>query len=67
MGFFLNLSNKNMTVGGVRQLIEFGNEEIELKIQNKTLKIAGEKLVIERFDENEIIISAKTFSRFEFL
>ena len=60
MGYFINQKgNKSALIGGVRQLKEFLPTEIELRVIGGTVKIIGERLTIEHFDENEIYVKGK--------
>ena len=58
--FFINQKGrKEVVIGGVRLLLDFSKEEIVVRIRNGTIRVVGEKLFIERFDVNEIIIHGK--------
>jgi hypothetical protein len=51
--------NKKIVVGGVKLLVDFLPDEILIRVGGGIITICGEHLVIERFDENEIIIVGK--------
>jgi sporulation protein YqfC len=51
--------NKKIIVGGVKLLVDFTPDEISVRVGNGIITICGDSLIIERFDENEIIIVGK--------
>lgn len=58
--FFVHQSQDcNVVVGGVMSLMDFAVDKIVLRVKGGLVEITGQKLVIERFDENEITIVGK--------
>lgn len=58
--FFVHQSQDcNVVVGGVMSLMDFAVDKIVLRVKGGLIEITGQKLVIERFDENEITIVGK--------
>ena len=58
--FFIHQNQDcNVVVGGVMSLIDFAVDKIVLRVRGGLIEITGQKLVIERFDENEITIVGK--------
>ena len=51
--------HKNVTIGGVKLLIDFLPERIVLRASGAEITVEGEGLEIQRFDENEIQIEGK--------
>ena len=61
--FFINQRNNDaVTIGGVRSLTDFSPEQIMVGVGGAFITVAGEKLRIRRFDENEIEITGKVAS-----
>lgn len=61
--FFIHQNGANSaTVGGVRALTDFSTESVTLRVHGGEVTITGEKLQIERFDENEIEIRGRITS-----
>ena len=52
-------NNQNVIVGGVRVLLEFSHEQVIMGVAGARVQITGEKLKIQRFDENEICVVGK--------
>lgn len=48
--------NYRVIVGGVKLLLDFFPNEISMRVQGGIVTVSGEDLLIERFDEDEIII-----------
>lgn len=58
--FFIHQDrNHHLTVGGVVSLSDFASDEIVVRVKGGFITVKGSKLVIQRFDENEIIIVGK--------
>ncbi len=58
--FFINQSkDQNVLIGGVTSLMDFTSNEISVRVKGGYILINGDKLLIERFDENEIFIKGK--------
>ncbi|MDR0975604.1 MAG: YabP/YqfC family sporulation protein [Christensenellaceae bacterium] len=57
--FILQSENKSATVGGVKLLLDFSRESISVKVKNGEVRVLGQGLVIERFDEDEMKIVGK--------
>ena len=57
--FIQQSGNKQVIIGGVRQLTEFNDEQVNVRVKGGQVQISGERLEIERFDENEIIVRGK--------
>lgn len=58
----ISLSTKNvtsLTVGGVVSLADFASDEIVVRVKGGFITVKGSNLVIQRFDENEIIMVGK--------
>ena len=51
--------DSKIIVGGVKLLLDFVPDEISVRVGGGIVTVSGENLVIERFDENEIIIIGK--------
>ena len=48
-----------VVIGGVVSLMDFSSTEILVRVGGGTVSVNGSDLVIERFDENEIIVVGK--------
>lgn len=48
--------NSKIIVGGVKLLLDFFPNEISIRVHGGTVTVSGKNLMIERFDENEIVI-----------
>ncbi|MBO4823748.1 MAG: YabP/YqfC family sporulation protein [Clostridia bacterium] len=58
--FFIHQNQDcNVVIGGVMSLMDFAVDKIVLRVGGGLIEITGQKLVIERFDENEITIVGK--------
>ncbi len=58
--FFIHQErNHRLTVGGVVSLADFASDEIVVRVKGGFIAVKGSKLVIQRFDENEIMIEGK--------
>lgn len=58
--FFVHqIKNQSVVVGGVVSLSDFASDSIVVRVKGGYLTINGSHLVIERFDENEIVITGK--------
>lgn len=58
--FFVHQNkNQSVVVGGVVSLSDFASDSIVVRVKGGYLTINGNQLVIERFDENEIVITGK--------
>lgn len=58
--FFIHQTkNHAVVVGGVVSLMDFTAEEIVVRVKGGFVSVKGNKLVIQRFDENEITIVGK--------
>lgn len=58
--FFIHQSkNHSVVVGGVTSLMDFTTEEIVVRVKGGFVSVKGSNLVIQRFDENEIVIVGK--------
>jgi hypothetical protein len=51
--------NSKVVICGVASLLDFNSAEISLQVGGGNIVIGGQDLIIERFDENEIIIVGK--------
>ena len=50
-----------VTIGGVVSLMDFAVDKIVVRVKGGLIEINGKNLIIERFDENEIIIVGKIY------
>lgn len=58
--FFIHQNqDHDVVVGGVLSLMDFAVDKIVLRVKGGLVEIIGQKLIIERFDENEITILGK--------
>lgn len=58
--FFIHQNrNRELILGGVISLIDFVNDRIEVRVKGGIISVIGNNLVIQRFDENEIVIAGK--------
>lgn len=58
--FFIHQSkNQSVVIGGVVSLMDFAEDEIAVRVKGGFITVKGSKLVIQRFDENEITIIGK--------
>ncbi len=58
--FFIHQErNRSLTIGGVVSLADFASDEIAVRVKGGFITVKGNNLVIQRFDENEIIIIGK--------
>jgi sporulation protein YqfC len=56
--FFVHIDcGRRVTVGGVTTLADFSPDTISVRVSGGVVTVNGKNLVIERFDENEIIIA----------
>ena len=51
----------SVLVGGVVSLMDFAPDKIIVRVKGGLIEINGKNLVIQRFDENEIIIVGKIY------
>ncbi len=49
----------SVCVGGVLSLMNFAVDNIVVRVKRGLIEIKGENLIIQRFDENEIMIVGK--------
>lgn len=58
--FFVHQNqDASVLVGGVISLMDFAVDKIVVRVKGGLVEISGKNLVIQRFDENEIIIIGK--------
>lgn len=58
--YFVHQSkNHTVVVGGVISLMDFTADEIVVRVKGGFITVKGGKLLIQRFDENEIMIVGK--------
>ncbi len=58
--FFIHQNTDcEVVVGGVVSLMDFDVDKIILRVKGGLIEVNGKNLVIERFDENEIIVKGK--------
>lgn len=58
--YFINQSNnREVTIGGVKSLLEVSPTTTIVKVAGAKIEIVGDNLKITRFDENEIKVSGK--------
>ncbi|MDR0384063.1 MAG: YabP/YqfC family sporulation protein [Christensenellaceae bacterium] len=53
------INDSKITVGGIKSLTDFFSNKIVVRVVGGEITINGENLLIERFDENEIIVLGK--------
>lgn len=57
--YFINQKNNNVIIGDVKNLTEFSSENVSVNVGGATINVVGQKLVLARFNENEIEIAGK--------
>ena len=58
--FFIHQNqNHEVLIGGVISLVDFSVDKIIVRVKCGLIEVAGSSLIIERFDENEIIVNGK--------
>jgi len=57
--FIKQFQSAKVVIGCVTGLIDFSAAEVLVRVGGGTITVAGADLVIDRFDENEIIIIGK--------
>ena len=63
MKFFINQQgNEKITIGGVKSLMDFSDEEVVLSTRNGTVRIMGERMEIVYFTTDEISLKGRILS-----